>query len=268
MLRVLWWVRKRLTFFVPPDPAGLYLDLLARVLTGTVVEEEPDHDHPNATAFAASFARHYIAGEAITMLPRVRLANIAFAVRTVIAEDIAGDLIEAGVWRGGAAIFMRAALAAYGDARRVVHLADSFEGLPEPDPGRVKEAAFHAGPILQKLYKRMAATLGDVQANFAVFGMLDERVRFHQGWFKDTLPGLRGERFALLRLDGDYYESTMDGLTWLYPRLSPGGFAIIDDYGEDSWTDCRAAVEEYRGRHGITGEVTWVDRRCAWWRKE
>jgi hypothetical protein len=244
-----------------------YLDLLARVLTGTLFDEEPDHDNANATAFAVAFARHYVAGGAITMLPLVRLANIRDCVETLLAEAIPGDLIETGVWRGGASIYMRACLEAAGDQARRVFLADSFQGLPEPDPGRPKEAAFHHSPVMQKLYKRMAATLEDVRANFAAFDLLDDRVVFLEGWFKDTLPTAPIDRLALLRLDGDYYDSTMEALTALYPKLSPGGFVIVDDYGEDAWTDCRAAVEDYRTANAIAAPVTWVDRRCAWWRK-
>lgn len=97
--------------------------------------------------------------------------------------------------------------------------------------------------------------------------MLDDKVRFLKGWFKDTLPTAPIERLAILRLDGDYYESTMEGLTHLYEKLSVGGFAIIDDYGEDRWTYCAKAVDQFRSERGITDPLVRVDSRCYFWRK-
>ena len=87
-----------------------------------------------------------------------------------------------------------------------------------------------------------------MQRNFELYNLLDERVRFLPGWFKDTLPTIRDRTWSVVRLDGDFYESTMDGLTNLYPKLSVGGFLIIDDY---SIPACRQAVEDYRTEHGI-----------------
>jgi hypothetical protein len=120
---------------------------------------------------------------------------------------------------------------------------------------------------MEKGYRRFAASLEDVQANFATFGLLDDRVRFLKGWFKDTLPTAPIGRLAVMRLDGDYYESTMDALTSLYDNLSVGGYAIIDDYGEDDWTNCRQAVDEFRTARGIDDEMIEVDRRCWYWKR-
>ena len=89
-----------------------------------------------------------------------------------------------------------------------------------------------------------------MQANFRAYRVLDDKVKFLKGWFKDTLPGAPIRSLAILRLDGDYYESTMDALTNLYDKLSVGGYVIIDDYGEDSWTYCQKAVDDYRRDHG------------------
>jgi hypothetical protein len=149
-----------------------------------------------------------------------------------------------------------------------VWVADSFEGLPEPDAKRFPiEAAAHHGAVMEKGYRHFAASLEDVQANFAAFGLLDDRTRFLKGWFKDTLPSAPIERLAVMRLDGDYYESTMDALTNLYDKLSIGGYAIIDDYGEDDWTYCRRAVDEFRAERGITDRLIEVDRRCWYWQR-
>ena len=249
------------------SPTDLYLDLLSRSLTATMYEVEPDHDNVNASRFVYEFTRHYIRGQAVTMLPRVRLENVRHCIETVVADNVPGDLIEAGVWRGGGAIFMRGCLQALGAADRRLWVADSFEGLPEPDPDREKEYKFFHGPSMQKQYDKLAASLEDVQANFQAYNLMSDEVRFLKGWFKDTLPSAPIDRLSVMRLDGDYYASTMDGLTALYPKLSTGGFAIIDDYGEDHWTDCRQAVDEYRSANGITANMTMVDKSCAFWRK-
>jgi hypothetical protein len=70
-----------------------------------------------------------------------------------------------------------------------------------------------------------------------------------------------------MRLDGDFYESTRDGLNSLYDRLSPGGYVIIDDYGEDSWTYCRKAVDEFRAERGIQDPFITVDSKCSYWQR-
>ena len=246
----------------------LYLELLKKSLTGTLFAPEPDADTSNPSAFAFGMFKHYIKGGAISMLPLCRFDNLRSCITELIERGVAGDLIETGVWRGGATIFMRALLKTYGVTDRIVWAADSFEGLPEPDPERFpKEAAFHRGQITQKLYNNLAVSLEDVQANFAAYGVLDEQVRFLKGWFRDTLPSAPIDRLCLLRLDGDYYESTMDALTNLYGKLSIGGIVIIDDYAEDGWTNCRQAVDEFRAQHAISEPMNAVDTRCYWWRK-
>jgi O-methyltransferase len=247
--------------------SDLYIELLKKVLTNTLFEEAPDVDD-EADQFVAGFLSHYIEASAITMLPAARLDNIEDCVRQVIADKIPGDLIETGVWRGGATILMRALLKVYGETGRTVWVADSFEGLPEPDTEKypLEAQAFH-GPVISKAYDRFAASFDTVRRNFEAFSLLDDQVQFLKGWFKDTLPGAPFARLAVMRLDGDYYESTMDALTALYDKLSVGGFVIIDDYGEDMWTYCRQAVDEFRTRRGITDELIRVDLRCWYWRR-
>jgi hypothetical protein len=147
-------------------------------------------------------------------------------------------------------------------------VADSFEGLPAPDPEKFPiEAKYHSGAVIKKVYNNFAVGLEDVQANFKLFGWLDDRVTFLKGWFKDTLPTAPIEKLAIMRLDGDYYESTWDALTNLYDKLSVGGYAIIDDYGEDEWTYCRKAVEDFRTERGITDELIRVDSKCSYWQR-
>jgi O-methyltransferase len=106
-----------------------------------------------------------------------------------------------------------------------------------------------------------------VKANFDRYCLLDEQVRFVPGWFRDTLPELAVEiaAIAVLRLDGDMYESTIDALTHLEPLVSPGGYVIVDDYG--GIDACRQAVTDHRSTHGITAPIHTVDWTAVWWRK-
>ncbi len=112
----------------------------------------------------------------------------------------------------------------------------------------------------------LAVSEAQVRANFERYGLLDDQVRFLPGWFKDTLQDAPIDRISLLRLDGDLYESTIQGLDALYPRLSRGGFCIIDDY--HAIEACRQAVTDYRTKHGVTAEIVEIDGTGVLWRKE
>jgi len=195
-----------------------------------------------------------------TMIGLKRLDNLQMCLESIIAENVPGDVIETGVWRGGASIFMRAILACYGITDRTVWVADSFAGLPEPDPDKYPE---DAGDIHHTV-KILAVSCNQVKANFAKYGLLDDQVKFLKGWFKDTLPSAPIKALALIRLDGDMYESTMDGLENLYPKLSQGGYIIIDDY---VLPPCRKAVHDYRNRNGLTDDIVDIDGTGAFWKK-
>jgi hypothetical protein len=197
-----------------------------------------------------------------TMIGRNRLDNLQSCIQHVLANDIPGDFIETGVWRGGATIFMRAMLKAWEDTSRIVWVADSFEGLPEPDEHNYpkdKGDAHHT-------YGELAVPLQTVQENFRKYALLDNQVRFLKGWFKDTLPTAPIEKLAILRLDGDMYESTMDGLKNLYAKLSPGGFLIVDDYG--AVPACKDAVHDFRRDNGISEEIIRIDWGGVYWQKK
>jgi hypothetical protein len=248
------------------NPAELYLNLLKNVVTGNIYGAEPDHDSRDIRTFVKDFTEHYFEKPAHAMVPRKRLDNLQACVMDVLARKVPGDLIEAGVWRGGTSIFMRGILQVMGVKDRRVWVADSFEGLPPVDPKlHPKEAAAVNGPTIKNGYKNFAASIDEVKRNFDAYGLLDDQTCFLKGWFKDTLATSPIERLAVVRLDGDLYESTTDALTALYPRLSVGGHIIIDDYGEDLWTECRRAVDEYRGDHDIHDEIIVVDSKCVYW---
>jgi O-methyltransferase len=199
--------------------------------------------------------------DAETMIGLKRLDNLHFCIQQVLREGIPGDFIETGVWRGGACIFMRAALQAYDDNSRTVWAADSFEGLPKPD-GRYSQ---DSGDRHWKKSEVLGIPLDQVKANFSRYGLLDDRVRFLKGWFKDTLPTAPIEKLAVLRLDGDMYASTMDSLVNLYPKLSEGGYIIIDDYSEIA--SCSQATDDFRRSNGITTPLIPIDSCAVYWRK-
>ncbi len=198
--------------------------------------------------------------QAQTMIGQKRLNNIQYCVENVIKNHVPGDLIETGVWRGGAVIFMRALLKAYGVKDRTVWVADSFEGIPKPD---AKKYPADAGDRLYRVTE-FAVPLEQVKANFAAYGLLDDQARFLKGWFKDTLPVAPISKLAMARLDGDLYESTMDALKCLYPKLSIGGYLIVDDY---AFTMCKKAVHDFRIEHNITEEIRDIDGMGIFWQR-
>lgn len=267
--------------------ALLYLDLLKRCLSGLLVSEEFQPPQPRTrverlvnTALSSALRPRGLEmvrrvpvdvdrrmegrdwpTKAETMIGMRRLDNIQLCLTDVLRQDIPGDVIETGVWRGGATILMRAVLKAYGDVGRMVWVADSFQGLPEPDPG-----SFPADTGDDHwTHGFLAVSIEEVRANFATYQLLDDRVHFLAGWFRDTLPSAPIERLSLIRLDGDMYESTMVALRALYPKLSVGGYVIVDDYG--AIPACRLAVEDFRAENGIVDPIEWIDWTGVYWRR-
>jgi hypothetical protein len=175
-------------------------------------------------------------------------------VESVVREGVEGDLIEAGSWRGGASILMRATLDSLGDERRV-WVADSFQGFPDDERSGDQWAEMDF----------LEVPLEEVRENFARLG-LDGGVEFVPGFFEDTMPGLSGRRWAIVRLDGDTYDATWVTLRHLYPRLVTGGYLIVDDYG--ALEECSRAVNEFREQHGINEPLEEVDWTCRRWRRE
>lgn len=246
-----------------PEAATLYLDLMKKCLTRHVFQESGPPIHPGFATFDPAVreqGRDWPA-DAETMVGLLRLENIQTCVVDVLRRGVPGDLIETGVWRGGATIFMRAILKAYGERERRVWVADSFAGLPQPN---VEAFPQDRGLDLWQ-FSQLAVSLEQVKANFERYGLLDDQVRFLKGWFSDTLPTAPIDRLAVLRLDGDLYESTMDALQALYPKVSVGGYVIVDDYSDIP--ACRAAVEDYRAAHGITDPILPIDWTGVYWRR-
>ena len=195
-----------------------------------------------------------------SMAGNKRLQNIQTLAEDIFTNNTPGDFIETGVWRGGSCIFMSAILRAYGITDRSVYVCDSFEGLPPPKEHEYpadRGDTHHTAPFL-------AVGLEQVQTNFEGYDLLTDQVKFVKGWFSDTLPTLEVEKLALLRLDGDMYESTIVALENLYPKLSVGGYVIVDDYG---LPNCRRAIADYREFHGIDTELISIDNSSVYFKK-
>jgi O-methyltransferase len=239
----------------------LYLDLIKRALINTIYGDP--HSSPGCS-LGYDEARRLIGKDwprdAHTMVGKVRLDNVQHCVTQAILNNVPGDFMETGVWRGGACILMKAVLTALEITDRRVWLADSFAGLPPPDP---KTYPVDAGLDLST-YKELAVPLETVKDNFRRYGLLDDSVCFLPGWFRDTLPTAPIERLAVLRLDGDLYESTIIALESLYHKLSVRGFLIVDDFHIDQ---CKQAIIDFRARNGITESIVQIDWTGVYWQK-
>jgi hypothetical protein len=184
-----------------------------------------------------------------TMTSPERLFSLIQAVRYVARYDIPGAIVECGVWRGGSMMAVARTLMQMNLQDRHLYLFDTFEGMPPPDAQDVDFRGMTAANILQNPdapnFERVVAyaTLDEVQANIQQTGYDRTRIHMIQGKVEDTVPVQAPKTIALLRLDTDWYESTMHELTHLFPRLARHGVLIIDDYGH--WQGCRKAVDEY-----------------------
>jgi Macrocin-O-methyltransferase (TylF) len=114
-------------------------------------------------------------------------------------------------------------------------------------------------------FKELAISLNQVKRNFEKYGLLDQQVHFLKGWFRDTLPTAPIGKLAVLPLDGDMYEATMDALTYLYPKVSFDGYLIVDDYGRVP--ACKKAVHDYRQAHGILDKIVSIDWTGIYWQR-
>lgn len=237
-----------------------YLTLLQKCLTGVIYEDEPISDlgdksfDPTLREYGWDWP-----SKAHTMIGVKRLANVRNLVESVLGNGIEGDFIETGVWRGGACILMRAILDVYKATDRCVWLADSFDGLPPPNetkyPADVGDK-YHT-------YQALSVSIDEVKRNFEKYGLLDDQVKFLKGWFKDTLPNAPIQKLALLRLDGDMYESTMDALMALYDKVSVGGYVIVDDYHVVA--GCKKAVHDFISNRSLNVDLEEIDGVGVYW---
>ena len=234
-----------------------YIDLIKRSITNypQLGDDTEFEDFHCATHYDLQQSRWKIGRRAqpLTLLTKSQLDLVETAVLEIEEQAVPGDLIEAGVWRGGCIILMRALLQAHGIAGRKVFAADSFCGIPMNS--RI------ANDPVDRWTDRWVASAEEVKQNIRRFGLLDDRIRFVAGYFADSLTQLPGERFSLIRLDSDSYDSVGISLEALYPLTSRGGIVIIDDW---HLVGCKLAVENYRARHGINDEIKVQDGNAYW----
>jgi O-methyltransferase len=232
------------------DIKNLYLNLLMLTLTDQVA----------GRVEARSDGRDWPKG-GFTMIGEKRLENIRGCIDIILDEKIEGDLLEAGVWKGGASIYMKGCLSANGNHSKKIFLADSFRGLPAPkDEYPADQGDTHYQ------YEDLAISLEDVRKNFHKFELLDEDIKFIEGWFHETLFQAPIDKLALLRLDGDMYESTWVTLEALYQKVVPGGFIIVDDYGYIE--SCKKAVHDFLKKNSLNPTIEKIDWTGVFWRKE
>lgn len=202
---------------------------------------------------------------ALTMCGDASLQFLKKSMTTVLNENIHGDFLEAGVWRGGIPLLMRAFLHEQQDTSRKVWLADSFCGLPTSWK-QIQNPKDRFASLLMNLFGQLAVSQKQVEDSFRRFNLLDQQVVFLPGWFNQTMPRISKEqKFSILRLDGDYYESTRDVLIHLYPLLSQNGFIIIDDYNLPF--GCKKAVDEFRNQNKILSPLVRINNQSVYWRK-
>ena len=205
-----------------------------------------------------------------TMTTPARQFALHKAIHHVVNAGIAGDYVECGVWRGGASMMAALSLIEAGDTGRTLWLYDTYAGMSQPTEhdARLKVAGAGA-PAMDKWVADQRdgfnewcyATLDDVTANLLSTGYPSANMRFIKGMVEHTIPGAAPTRIALLRLDTDFYESTLHELRHLYPRLAPGGVLIIDDYGV--WRGSKLAVDEYFAEIGEPLLLTSVDETAV-----
>jgi len=258
---------------------SLYFDFYKRILTDSISDKEIQKKFfddlkkltdleisnalkvkPNPQSLAGIYGRNW-PKKAHTMIGLMRLENLQFCVEETIRNNIEGDLIETGVWRGGATIFMRIILKKYGIKNKIVYAADSFEGLPKPN---VNKFSADRGDDLYT-YKELKIGLDEVKRNFEIYGVLDKQVKFIKGFFEDTMKNTPIEKLSLLRLDGDMYGSTWGVLENLYEKLSVGGYLIVDDFRLGA---CQKAIHDFRKLKNIQESIMLIDGSGAYWKKE
>jgi len=197
----------------------------------------------------------YVLENKLTMVSFERAVSTGLAVKHVVKKEVEGDFVECGVWRGGNSMIAAEIIRLNGSNKKV-WLYDTFSGMTQPTE---KDKDMSGSSALEK-FKTLPRNLEsrfwgisnieEVKAGFASLNLLGDNLKFVMGDVLHTLneDSKLPERISVLRLDTDWYESTLKELEVLYPRLTRNGILIIDDYGD--WTGSRAAVEDYFSKVG------------------
>jgi O-methyltransferase len=219
---------------------------------GYALVNVPQFDDNFPQDFEPEFKPIYRAVHPFTMTPLQAVHAMYLATKYVVDAGIAGDVVECGVWRGGSAMTGALTLKARGDIGRKLFLYDTYEGMVRPTE---KDVFIYDGVPAIDTYNSAApgswcyASLEDVQRNMGSTGYPADRLVYVKGKVEETIPGVLPGTIALLRLDTDWYDSTYHELVHMFPRLSPGGVLIIDDYG--SWSGAREATDKYFAENDV-----------------
>lgn len=211
----------------------------------------------------ADFRDLYAKCRPYTMTTIERMYALYQSIAYIIKNDIQGDFVECGTWRGGSAMLMAYALEKFNGEGRKIYIYDTFEGMSQPTELDVDQQGETASSLLesQKEDKENSvwclASIEEVQHNLFTTGYPQENIVFVKGKVEETIPGTTPDKISLLRLDTDWYESTRHELQHLYPLLSDNGVLIIDDYGH--WQGARRAVDEFFVKTGTSALLHRID---------
>jgi len=170
-----------------------------------------------------------------------RVHSLIEGVKYIEKNNIHGDVVECGVWKGGSMMAAALCLLRLDSTSRHLYLFDTFEGMPKPEPVDIDSAGRPAQSVLESI--PCNASLEEVRYTMMNLGYPQDKIHFIKGRVEDTIPAQSPPRIALLRLDTDWYQSTRHELIHLYPRLASLGVLLIDDYGH--WQGARKAVDDY-----------------------
>jgi O-methyltransferase len=193
--------------------------------------------------------------ENYTMTSVERLFSLINATRYISQNNILGDFVECGVWKGGSMMATAYSLKNMGELDRNLYLFDTFEGMTPPSNNDITYSNLEASKLLAESSKEDSSSiwcyspLDEVKINITSTGYNPEKIHLIKGKVEETIPQCIPEKIALLRLDTDWYESTRHELEHLFPRLVHGGVIIIDDYGH--WKGCQQATDEYFQKNNI-----------------
>lgn len=192
-----------------------------------------------------SFLEVYRKVKNYTLVPIERCYSMYQAVRYIIKNNMEGDFVECGVWKGGSSMLLAYVLQLEGVSNKKIYLYDTFEGMSKPGEmdGQEEKDQWERGRVNDSLNNMCYSPIEDVKANINKTGYPAENIILVKGRVEETLPGIRPSKISLLRLDTDWYESTKHELVHLYPLLVKYGVLIVDDYG--AWQGARKATDEY-----------------------
>lgn len=202
-----------------------------------------------------------------TMTTSERVAALCDAIDYLSVNNIEGDIVECGIWKGGSTMAAIDTLLYHKSTDRNIYLYDTFEGMPAPSTHDVKKGGHHgAGMSAKELYDNSnpddiiwcISPLDEVKQNIEKFNYPADKIHYVKGMVEDTIPQTIPQKIALLRLDTNFYESTQHELKYLFPLMVPGSVLVLNDYGE--WAGARKAIDEYIQANNIKILLTRVDK--------